>query len=67
MALCMCSSLRQVVKAFTQAWAAASIAKPGFGHFGRYLHVRNRASENGLSLLTRGRGGAEDYLPRRQR
>jgi hypothetical protein len=31
MALCMCSSLRQVVKAFTQAWAAASIAKPGFG------------------------------------
>lgn len=34
---------------------SAFVAKPLVGQFGRYLQVRNSASENGLSLLTRGR------------
>ena len=34
---------------------ACSSAPNRFGHAGRYVKVRNCASENGLSLLTRGR------------
>ena len=34
---------------------ACSSAPNRFGNAGRYLKVRNCASENGLSLLTRGR------------
>ena len=34
---------------------ACSSAPNRFGNSGRYLKVRNCASENGLSLLTRGR------------
>ena len=34
---------------------ACSSAPNRFGNSGRYLKVRNYASENGLSLLTRGR------------
>jgi len=51
----MCSPLYQLAKDFTQAWASAFVAKPLLGQSGRYLQVRNRASENGLSLLPRGR------------
>ena len=49
------ASLYQFAEDFTQAWASAFVAKPLLGQSGRYLQVRNSASENGLSLLTRGR------------
>jgi len=55
MALCMCSPLYHFAKDFTQAFASALVAKPLVGQSGRYLQVRNSASEKGLSLLTRGR------------
>jgi hypothetical protein len=55
-ALWRCSLLYQLAKDFTQACASAFVAKLLFGQSGRYLQVRNSASENGLSLLTRGRG-----------
>ncbi len=49
------SPLYQLATDFTQAWASVFVAKPLVGQSGRYLQVRNRASEKGLSLLTRGR------------
>ena len=55
MALCRCSPLYHLAKDFTQAWASVLVAKPLVGQSGRFLQVRNRASEQGLSLLTRGR------------
>jgi len=67
-ALCRCSialswiasqSMRGVLyplaKNFTQACASTFVAKPLTSQSGRYLQVRNSASENELSLLTRGR------------
>ena len=54
-ALCRCWQLYQLAKDFTQACASDFVAKPLVGQSGRYLQVRNRASEKGLSLLTRGR------------
>jgi transposase-like protein len=44
-----------VAKPWTQVRAASIVAKPRVGQLGVYLQVRNNASENGLSLLTRGR------------
>src|SRR5690606_31240947 len=38
-----------------QCRASSSVAKPREGHCGQYFNVRNNDSENGLSLLTRGR------------
>jgi len=54
-ALWRCSPLRQRTKPATQARAASRLSKPFSGHEGTYLQVRKIASENGLSLLTRGR------------
>ena len=54
-ALCRCWQLYQLAKDFTQAFASALVANPLVGRCGRYFQVLNSASENGLSLLTRGR------------
>src|SRR5690554_7914633 len=53
--LCLCSWLYQLTKRSTQRRASSRLLNPAEGHPGRYFRVRNRDSENALSLLTRGR------------
>ena len=53
--LCLCSALYQPTKPFTHTRALSKLSKPCSGKLGAYLTVRNSASANGLSLLTRGR------------
>ena len=63
-ALWRCSQLYQLGQDFTQASAVAFDAKPLLGQSGRYLQVRNSASENGLSWLigSYGAGLSRDLL-----
>src|SRR5258708_10330632 len=55
MPLCRCSVLYQRVKFVIHDCACSTVANGLDGYSGRYLSVRNRASENGLSSLTLGR------------
>lgn len=45
----------ELTKRSTQRRASSRLLNPDEGHPGRYFRVRNRDSENALSLLTRGR------------
>lgn len=55
MPLCRCSWLHQATNWLAQDRAACRLAKPDAGNCGRYFAVRNNASTNALSSLTRGR------------
>ncbi len=76
-ALWRCWRLYPKTKPWTQVRAAPMLAKPRVGQSGRYLQVRKRASEKGVSLETRGRlkeammpsprDGMVAALPRRHR
>src|SRR3954465_3158664 len=55
MPLCRCSWLYQCTNRLAQSRAACRSVKPLVGNSGRYLAVRNSASANALSSLTRGR------------
>src|SRR4051794_23037384 len=55
MPLCRCSWLYHCTNCLAQCRAASRSANPLVGNSGRYLAVRNSASANALSSLTRGR------------